>query len=26
MQTDIPGANVAAMLDAFPRDGGGKPR
>jgi len=26
MQTDIPGANVAAMLDAFPRDGGGTPR
>ena len=26
MQTDIPGANVAAMLDAFPRDDGGKPR
>ncbi len=26
MQTDIPGANVAAMLEAFPRDDGGKPR
>ena len=26
MQTDIPGANVAAMLKAFPRDGGGEPR
>ncbi len=26
MQTDIAGANVAAMLEAFPKDGGGKPQ
>ncbi|MGD0580676.1 MAG: uroporphyrinogen decarboxylase family protein [Bryobacteraceae bacterium] len=26
MQTDIAGANVAAMLEAFPKEAGGKPR
>ena len=26
MQTDIPGANVAAMLEAFSKDAGGKPQ